>query len=112
MIPEDDLFAFDERAPRRRLQPSLLLEDLRSFGDQVPIERRGIKDYARWAPRRYHPHTVIKYFGTWSEAMRTAGVAHDPHARVRVCKEAVDEDLKRFAEAHRTHRRTMALFKS
>lgn len=112
-MQQKDLFdIFEVADQRRRIDDADILVDLRRFADVTPLLGRTIKGYEAWDRRQFHPHTVMKYFGSWSAAMRLAGVDYDAKASIRVSKEEVDDNLREFAKVYPAHKRTLDSFQS
>lgn len=104
-----DEFSFEVTSPRRPLIEDVVA-NLREFAkSHSPIHRRR-QDYESWKGRKFHPHTLLKHFGSWQELMATAGIEYDKFSSVRTSKLEVSENIKSFVIAHSINERTAGRF--
>ena len=107
--PTDLVF---EVTSARRPNLEDVLRDLQAFAEAHPPNKRRILDYQYWRDKQFHPHTIQKYFGSWPELLKKAGVEYDRFAATRTAKLDVEADLRRFAEAHQAKDRTARKFEA
>jgi hypothetical protein len=92
------------------INPLDISQNLQDFAKVYPIGQRGMIRYGRWKDRKFAYATIIAYFDTWANAMKSANVDYARSGSRRVDPEKLEFYIRKFCDAHPVKRRTLGGF--